>query len=424
MMRRARLKSNMVALFVEHGANYALPLITLPYLLHVLGPGNFGRVAFAQAFIAYFAVLADYGFNLSATKRVAQIRDDPRRLSRLVLSIFIVKTAMMITGFLIMLTVVWAVPSWRANMMLYVVSFLAVLGGVIFPVWLFQGLERMRQAVFLSLSARVVTVAAIFLFVKQPEDYQLVAGIQASAGVVAGVGALFVFPTLVTEVWQVPGWADIRETITDGWHLFVSNVATNLYTSSNVFILGLLTAPAVVGQFAAAEKLVKAVTSLLSPVSQAFYPYVARTAALSSNDALEINRRLLRLQGAFTFALSILLLLFAKPIVLIVFGDLFKPAIALVQVMAFLPFLIGVSNVLGIQTMLNFGLTRVFSRVLILLGIVNLILLFVLVPRWDALGAAVSVVFSEFVVTAAMGFVLSRAGLLSRLLHPSSGRRG
>ena len=66
------LRKNILSLFVLQGANYILPLVTIPYLVRVLGPANFGRIAFAQAFIQYFVMLTDYGFNLSATRDIAR----------------------------------------------------------------------------------------------------------------------------------------------------------------------------------------------------------------------------------------------------------------------------------------------------------------------------------------------------------------
>ncbi len=410
------VRSNVIALYVLHGANYILPLVTLPYLLRVLGAENFGRIAFAQALIAYFVVLSNYGFNLSATRHVARIRESPGELSRFIFSVMLIKTCLMLVGFLILVGIVWAVPDWRADSWLYLVTFLTVLGGVIFPVWLFQGLERMRHITILSLSARLVTVIAIFVFVREAQDYRLAAGIQASAGVLAGLAALLVMPRLVTLTWEVPAWADIRETLSDGWDLFVSNVAINLYSSSNVFILGLLASPLAVGYFAAGDKLVRAVAGLLSPLSQAFFPHVAGVAARSVKEAIEINRRLLWLQGAFTFGVSVLLFFVAGPVVLILFGAELEASIALVQVMAFLPFIIGISNVLGIQTMLNFGMNKAFSRILVLSGIINLVLLFSLVPQLEAMGAAVSVVMSELFVTFVMAIVLWRTGFLKPLL--------
>lgn len=406
----------MTALYVLHGANYILPLVTLPYLLRVLGAENFGRIAFAQALIAYFIVLSNYGFNLSATRRVAQIRDDPGRLSRFIISVMLVKTCLMLAGFLMMLGVVWIVPGWREDAGLYLVTFLAVLGGVIFPAWLFQGLERMRHITMLSLSARLVTVIAIFVFVTEAQDYRLAAGIQASAGVLSGLAALVVIPRLVALTWELPRWTEIRETLSDGWDLFISNVAINLYSSSNIFILGLLTSPVAVGYFAAADKLVRAVAGLLSPLSQALFPHVAGMAARNFKEAIAINRRLLWFQGSLTLGISVLLIFVAGPVVLILFGAELESSIALIQVMAFLPFIIGISNVLGIQTMLNFGMNKAFSRILVLSGIVNLILLFSLVPQLEAMGAAISVVISELFVTLTMAIVLWRTGFLMPLL--------
>lgn len=406
----------MTALYVLHGANYILPLITLPYLLRVLGAENFGRIAFAQALIAYFVVLSNYGFNLSATRRVAQIRDDPGKLSRFIFSVMFIKTCLMLVGFLTVLGIVCTVPGWREDSGLYLVTFLTVLGGVIFPVWLFQGLERMRHITILSLSARLVTVVAIFVFVTESQDYWLAAGIQASAGVLSGLAALIVIPRMVALTWELPSWTEIREALSDGWDLFVSNVAINLYSSSNVFILGILASPVAVGYFAAADKLVRAVAGLLSPLSQALFPHVAGVAARNFKEAIGINRRLLWLQGSLTFGVSVLLIFVAGPVVLILFGAELEASIALVQVMAFLPFIIGVSNVLGIQTMLNFGMNKAFSQILILSGIINLILLFSLVPQFDAMGAAFSVVISELFVTFAMAIVLWRTGYLMPLL--------
>ena len=348
------LRKNILSLFILQGANYLLPLVTVPYLVRVLGAENFGRIAFAQAFIQYFVVLTNYGFNLSATRSVALVRDDPEHLSSLFSAVMIVKSTLMVLGFGVMLLIVKLVPGFDRDWPLYVVVYLTVVGNVLFPIWLFQGLERMRHITTLTLLARTLAVIAIFAFVHQRGDYRLAAALQAGGMVIAGLLALAVIHRMGYVRVHWPGVAQLRQVIVDGWHVFLSTAAISLYTSSNVFFLGLLTNPMAVGYFAAAEKLIKAVQGLITPISQAVYPHIAALAARSREAALAFIGKLLRVQGGVTLVLSFLLFILAEPLVDLLLGSQFQASIALVEWMAALPFVIGLSNVFGIQTMLNF----------------------------------------------------------------------
>ena len=409
------LRKNIVSLFMLQGANYLLPLITVPYLVRVLGPGNFGRIAFAQAFIQYFVILTDYGFNLSATRAVALVRDDSEELSRLFSAVMIIKATLMAFGFLAMLLLVWLVPAFKKDWLLYVLVYLTVVGNVLFPVWLFQGLERMRHITLFTILARTLIVIAIFVFVHHQSDYRLAAALQASGMVIAGLLAIIFIPRIVRLRLHWPGIAQLRHVMIDGWHVFLSTAAINLYTSSNVFFLGLLTNPIAVGYFAAAEKLIKAVQGLVGPVSQAVYPHIAALLTRSRQDGLAFIAKLLRIQGAATLALSLMLFVLAGPVVHLLLGEQFQESVRLVEWMAALPFIIGLSNVFGIQTMLNFDMKQSFSRILLISGLINIALIVPLAHWLGAEGAAISVVLTEIIVTTTMAIALSRNGLLRQI---------
>jgi PST family polysaccharide transporter len=79
----ARLWENIASLSTLQALNYAVPLATVPYLVRVLGFAQFGLLSFAQALIIYFDLIADYGFNLSATRAVAAHRHEPDFLARI-----------------------------------------------------------------------------------------------------------------------------------------------------------------------------------------------------------------------------------------------------------------------------------------------------------------------------------------------------
>ncbi|ELA4707862.1 oligosaccharide flippase family protein, partial [Escherichia coli] len=73
---KSRVFLNAVYLFVVQGVTYLVPLITLPYLVRVLGAQSYGVLSFSLAIIQYFILLTDYGFNLSATQKISVICGD------------------------------------------------------------------------------------------------------------------------------------------------------------------------------------------------------------------------------------------------------------------------------------------------------------------------------------------------------------
>jgi polysaccharide transporter, PST family len=116
----------------------------------------------------------------------------------------------------------------------------------------------------------------------------------------------------------------------------------------------------------------------------------------------------LRVQGSIALALSLALLAVAPVLIRLVFGSQYEDTIDVLRWLALLPFLVGLSNVLGIHTMIAMGMNRMMSRILVSAGAINLALLLVLATRFGAVGAAMSVVITEFFVTATMAAVLHR----------------
>ncbi|RLG10994.1 flippase [Candidatus Pacearchaeota archaeon] len=408
---KKRLMGNFLSLLFLQGANYIFPLITLPYLVRVLGPEKFGLIAFAQAFIGYFIILTDYGFNLSATKEISIYRDNKEKISKIFNSVIMIKLGFMTVSFLILSFLVLTIPKFKNDWLIYFFTFGMVLGNVLFPVWFFQGMERMKYITSLNITAKLIFTTSIFIFIRKMQDYIYVPLISSLGSIIVGVLSLWIVYKNFKVNFTLPDFKGIKYQLKEGWHIFISTVAISLYTTSNTFILGLFTNNTIVGYYSAAEKIIKASYGLLTPVSQTAYPYISKLVTESKQKALNFIRKLAKLVGIGTFTLSSFLFIFATPIVNIVLGPQYQQSIVVLRILAFLPFIIGLSNILGIQTMLTFNLKKPFSRILISAGLLNVTLALILSPLYQHIGVSIAVLVTEMFVTLSMFFYLEKKGI-------------
>lgn len=416
MDKRNAILENVLSLYVVQAFNYVLPLLLFPYLVRVLGIEVFGTVILVQAVMNYFYILTDYGFNLSATQRVSLCRDDILELSQVFSSVVFVKICLALLSAVIIIVSGFFVEFVRTEWRLFGATFLGVIGHVIFPTWYLQGVERMRLMSQLSLVGSLVVTLLIFLFVKSPEDYVLAATFQSLSLIISGFLCFVYLFRQGFSCLVLPSLRYVRQVLVEGWHVFISTAAITLYTSSNIVILGAFGSPLVVGFYGVADKVVKAVSGLISPISQAIYPHVSSMLKCSPDNGFKFLRKAFFSIGLLSLALSILLFIFSEHIVNIVVGSSQYKVVLLVKIMSFVPFMVSLSNIFGVQTLLNLGKSREFSRVILASGFLNVVVLVPAVFLVGEVGAALSSLLTESFVTCAMMAILYHNGILKRIL--------
>jgi len=251
----------------------------------------------------------------------------------------------------------------------------------------------------------------VFLLIKSSSDYIIYALLNGIGFILIGIIALIIMRFNIGIRFVVPELKEIRYQAKESGILFISTFSISLYTISNTFILGLFAPLNVVGYFAGADKIRAAVQNLLAPLTQAIYPHISRLFLESKPEALSYLRRVFRTAGLFSASCSLLLFLLAKPIVFLILGNRYYNSILVLRIIAFLPTIIFLSNLLGIQGMINLGFKKNFTRIIVLASVVNLILSFTLVPRYFEIGTAFAVLITELVVTSSMIVFMARRGM-------------
>jgi polysaccharide transporter, PST family len=411
MSNKKRLITNFISLASMQGLNFILPLITLPYLLQVLGPGRFGLISFAQALIQYFILFTDYGFNLIATKEISLHRENKKQISVIFSTVMLVRILLLIISLLILIVLVVIIPKFQNNSLIYLLTFGMVIGNVLFPVWFFQGIEEMKVISILNIVSKLIFTIGIFIFVTDKSQFLIVPVLNSLGYITIGLIGLY----LVIFRYRVrlikPSLADIKYQLKEGWDIFVSNLVTSLYTTSNIFILGFFASNTVVGYYSSAEKVVKAISSVVGPLIQTVYPFLSKALHDSKQAALNMINKIFLF---ITFSMGILSLfvgIFAEKIVNIALGPEYEATIPLLQILAGLPLILGWASVLGILTMINFDYKKQLSRIYIYASILSIILMVLLIPTYKEIGTAWNAILTEAFATLLMALFLWRKGI-------------
>lgn len=402
----------MFSLSILQLVNYVFPFLTLPYLSRVLTTEHYGLVLFSLSFTAYFAVLCDYGFNLSAVKQVALNSKNTSQLNRIISAVTSVKIILFILSIILNLIIVLSVAKFREYWFIYLLNIGTIISNVFFPIWFFQGVEKMKYITVVQVIIRSINLALIFVLIHQDSQYFLWPVINFIGAVCSIIFAQYILIKRLNISYVRPNWNELKEQFQDGWYIFISTVAVSLYTISNSFFLGLLTNPIMVAYYVSAEKITSAIQGLFMPISQSIFPHLSKIVIEDPRRGVKQLQKAFFVQGIMAFLLSVFLFLCAPFIIHLVFGAKFEAHSTIVlRILSLLPFIVVLSNILGVQTMIPFGLKKVFSKILIISSLSNIVLIFILVPRYNYVGSAICVVITECVVTLMMFAYLYKTGV-------------
>ena len=400
--------TNASFLALMHATNSFLPLLTVPFLVRILGVELFGQLAFVTAFMYYFVVLSDYGFNLTATRDISIHREDPRKVNEIYTNVMVIKCLLLLISALVFGGLLFALPVFFEDLPLYIASFMVVVCGAFFPVWFFQGMEAMKYVTFFNVLSKILFTISVFVFVSSPEDYLLVPILTSVGLLVSVVFSFYMVHSHYKVRFQSISSNEIKNSLKEGWYVFLSQVKISLFSSTNVVILGVIAGPLAVGYYVAAEKVMRIMALAQTPITSALFPMIAKE--MQKNKRLAIDKlKNIAYIGSAIYCLVIIITFFLSDFIIInLYGVEMEPSVWVFKVILVIPILIFLNNIFGTQILLNTGREKVFFFTLLLAAILSLASCFTLTYFFSYQGAAVSLLFTEVFVVFAFYFLVYR----------------
>ncbi|MCY1289777.1 Polysaccharide biosynthesis protein [compost metagenome] len=253
---------------------YAAPFLALPYLSRVLGPTGFGLLITTLSLILIANVLTDYGFSLSATYIISRRKSQARYISKVITAIYLIKAA------LLMLACIATAMYLSITEEHTPLATISILSAIFFQSytspWLFQGIEKMKNITYCTVASRSLYVVIIFFVVQHKGDYDKALFCNAIS---AGVAFLLSNTLMAREGFRLskPSKRLIKLLFSHSSNFFISRITLQASSSFSVLLLSHTVGTGQVGLFGAAQKIFQALVSLMQPVNQALYPYLANS---------------------------------------------------------------------------------------------------------------------------------------------------
>lgn len=364
-------------------AGYVFPLISMPYLARVIGADGFGKIAFASAIVVWIQTISDWGFNLTATRDVAQNRDDKELVSRIFSNVLWARSILTLLSGIILLAVVLLVPYLRENADIIFVTFLLVPGHILFPEWFFQAIEKMKYTTLFNLLLKLVFTVAVFVFIHKREDYLIQPLLTTIGYLLCGFGALY----LIFKKWGYtlykPQWSEIFKTIRNSTDVFINNLMPNLYNSFSVMLLGFFGGSTANGIYDGGNRFPVIFYQFQSVLSRAFYPFLSRRPDKHSFYA--------KLNIVSALIGAVFLILLSPLVIKIMLGNEFEKSVVVMQILSFSVVFLAMDYTYGTNFLIINHKEKPLRNLTFVSSIIGMSVAIPLVYYFSYIGAAITV---------------------------------
>ncbi|AYL95129.1 flippase [Mucilaginibacter celer] len=411
MSEQKHLIKNIFSLGIVQVANYVLPLISIPIVVRIIGPDSFGVINYYSSFVAYFMLLINYGFDYSGTRFIAIERDNAEKRNLHFTKVLYAKSILFAVSTLIFFGALTFVSHSYNESKVAIYTFLIAISWVITPNWFYQGMQKLTQVALFNFLSKLLFNVLIVVIIRQKSYYiwqPLI--LSLSQILVSAISLQYAIRHFKIKLLKVP-FKTVLDLLWEDRMIFFSMLATNLYTDTNIVILGFYETKEHIGYFTAAWRLMFVFLVLLSlPTSQAMFPYIAESFSKNINKGIEQIKRMLPIVIYASLGFSAVLYLAANLIIHGFYGKNFDATVVIFRILTIVPVLSFINTVLGLQTMVNLKMDKAYFTIVFSGGLFSVIFNIIIINFYGYVGCAWSWIIAETLIALVLNRYLSKKG--------------
>lgn len=380
-----------------------IPFITTPYLSRVLGAKNIGIYSYTLSITMYFILFGSLGVAMYGQREIAYLQDKKEERTKAFYEILFMRFITL--GFSLLLFYLSFCTHGNYKIY-YMILILEVIATSIDISWFFQGMEEFKKTVLRNTVVKLISVVCIFIFVKSSDDLWKYFMIYVLSNVLGNL-TLWIYLPKYTEKISFKELKIFRHLKPTFW-LFIPQVATQIYTVLDKTMIGsIVKDKSEVGYYEQAQKIVKLLMTIATSLGTVMMPRIAHTYAKGNTKKLkEYMNKSFAFITILAFPLMFGISSIVSSFVPMFYGDGYEKVKILITIISPIIVAIGLSNVVGTQYLLPTKQQTKYTISVTVGAIVNLILNFLLIKEFKSIGASISTVFAECIVTATQFYLV------------------
>ncbi len=412
MLEKKALFKNITSLFVVQIANVLMPMLTIPYIVRVIGPEKYGIINYTGAIVGYFILLINYAFNLTASRRIAQNKNNKEKINQIFNEVLGAQIVLWILAVVIFFSCIIFIPVFQQNIRVFIVTFLMTVACVLTPDWLYQGMGNLQRLAFFNLFSKICFTIIILFLIKNADDFFwqpfALSIVQIIVTFISLRWAIFKYYLKI----KIPPLKVIIGVLNNDKIIFFSSIIISIYTTTNIVILGSFASVTEVGYFTAAQKFIILSQSIIFvPLTNALFPFIGGEFSKGEANGINVVKKIAPSIVLIMFLLGLFMLTVGSWFIGVFYGSDFERSKVMFRVMAFIPFIISISNLYGIQIMLNLQLDKVFFKITTMGAVLSLLINGLMVKHFGGFGAASAWLVTELFISISMGYYLYKIGI-------------
>ncbi len=375
----------------------AFMLTVWAYVARYLGPEQFGLFNYALSFVFLFSILADLGLEPIVVREL--VKDGAKENIVLGSSFALKLVGSLIAVFLVVMTTQILLMDSSTRVVLLVMSLRLIFLSLRGLDFYFQSKVLSKYTVYSLLASLVVTAVLCLVFIYQKLPLIYFVWVVVMEAVVTSVGLLIIYQRKCGNIfsWKVQRREVIR-LLKDSWPLVISGAAVAVYMRIDQIMIKQMLDTASVGYYSSAVRISEAFYFIPMVLTSSLFPAIVNAKMKDKELYQERLKKLLILLFWTAVVISIFFTLAAKPIVRILYGPEYFPAVnvLVIHIWASIFVFLGVGMS---KWMISENLQIYYMWNTIWGAVVNIVLNLYWIPRYGILGTAAAAVFSQCVAS-------------------------